>query len=157
MFSYFFFRKNWFFWPKWSWPSGPLWIPHWQQEHEEPEVKGRISELQWRVWPPQSELVQIKQNLSSRSPMPRYRELQKSRRLAISAEGQGRARHGTAGRAGRAEQGRAGHSGQGRAGHSGRAGQGRAGQGRAGQGRAGQGRAGQGEAGQGRTGQGRAG
>ena len=112
----------------------PLWIPHWQQEHEEQEVKGRISELQWRVWPPQSELVQIKQNLSSRSPMPRYRELQKSRRLVISAEGQGRAWQG------RAWQGRVGQC---------RTGPGQAGQGRAWWGRAGQG--GQGRKGQERT------
>ena len=56
-------------------------------------TSNRISELQWRVWLPQSELVLIKKisPVDPWSPMPRYRELQKSKRLAISAEGQGMA------------------------------------------------------------------
>ena len=95
-------------------------------------------------------------NLSSRLLMPRYRELQKSRRLAISAEGQGRARKGRAGQ-GRTGRGRTGRGGAGR---PGRVGPGRAGPGQARRGKAGQDRAGQergmrleSRAGQGRAGQ----
>ena len=131
MFSFFSFVKNWFVCPKGASPNSPLCM------------NTPLTARAWRTrgirsyfrapgttetWPPTSELAQIRP-VDPWSQMPRYRELQKSRRLAISAARQGRAekghgmgRHGRAGHGragqGKAEQSRAGMAGQSRAGQS---------------------------------------